>query len=789
MDLSRCTRRILGLLLVLSSLVISPAWAQVAAKNQQFVISDWSGGLNTKLSPLSLPNNQGDIVENVRFDTELKSLTKRDKITTSYTNSDNEASTGLFRLYLNNGTKVTINTHGDAIDSCSDSTGTCTKILNLSVGDHKWDWLTWHNIAIGTDGYNQPVKYDGSSASATYLGTVLALDSNTGAGPDGTYTYKVACYTTSYSVSLGVASNPVTVTDDDVNLSMIPICPDTYLGEDITGRKIYRNTVAAQTTWKLLSNGTIADNSTLVLVDSDADAALGATYPTTATRQVPLGKRILVHKNRLWLANNPTVPSRLYFSDDGGQDYFGYMADTQGAYGGYFDIRPDDGDEITFIKNLLGKLTVSKNNTIQKMDTDGDTPSTDWAISDPFSFIGCQAPYSVVNTPVGLIYLGNNGLYSFNGQYSTLISESVTPEIKDITPSNYQNVWSAFFKNSYYMAYTSIESGASVNNRVLVLDLLSKSYNIDLLSLGVFTVFNSGSDVEALYSGSASTGKIYAHTDTLKELVHKTHSDFTGTWDDARYIPTTAGGEANNPIIEIAWTETINEMVGTIDSVSGIIDRPDTTGSYTSQYLTLGAGSFDKLYWNETIPPTGGDITVALRSGAATTDCATAGWSSEFTSPVGSDISGATADTVVQYRISMTAGDITASPNLVLRDNYVIRLTYNTVGTSDESTIPMEWRSGWIDLMPSYKKTLKKIYAYYEVPSGATGTLNIKVENFEGDSDLFAINYATYPSYYAEYFTGGELLGEVFRITISETSLNQVKVKKLVFLYDLEPVY
>jgi hypothetical protein len=539
-----------------------------------------------------------------------------------------------------------------------------------------------------------------------------------------------------------------------------------------------------------LSNGTIADNSTLTLTDSDADGALGATYSTTYTRQVPLGKRILVHKNRLWLGNNPTYPSRLYFSDDGGQDYFGYIADTQGAYGGYFDIRPDDGDEITFIKNLLGKLTVSKNNTIQKMDTDGDTPSTDWAISDPFSFIGCQAPYSVVNTPIGLIYLGNNGIYSFNGQYSQLISEIVTPEIKDIAPSNYQNVWSAFFKNSYYMAYTSIESGSSTNNRVLIFDLLSKAYSIDLLNLAVFTVFNSGTDVEALYSASATDGDIFAHTDTVKELVQKTHSDFAGTWDDARYIPTTSGGEANSPIIEIAWTEAINDIGDTIDSVTydtAIIDRPDTGGTYTSQYFTLGANSFDKLYWNETIPSTGGNITFAIRSAASESSCALAGWSSEYNSPVGSDVSGATAGTVVQYRASLTADNIANSPNLILRDNFVIRLTYNTAGTSTETTIPIQWRSGWIDFMPGYNKTLTKIYAYYDVPSGATGTLNIKVENYDGDSDSFAIDYAAYPNYYAEYFTGGSLLGEVFRITINETSLNQVKIKKLIFMYSREP--
>lgn len=791
-----CIRKYILAVLILA--VAIPVSAQVAAKNQIFTINDFSGGMVTKVSPFALSNNQGDIVENIRLDTELNALTKRDKVITAYTNTGNEASTSLYRLYLNNGSKVTINTHGNKIETCSDTTGTCTPILTVPYGSYKWDWTTWHNLAIGTDGYNQPVKYDGSSASATYLGAPLATDAGTGAGPNGTYTYKVSCYSTTYEVELNVPSNSVTVSDNDINLTLIPICPDTYLGESITGRKIYR-TETGGSTYKLLTNGTIADNSTTTLTDSDADGALGTAYPadsaTVDIRTVPKGKYVVVHKNRLWLANNPTYPSRISFSDDGGHDYFGDIGDTQGSFGGYFDIRLDDGDEITFIKNLLGKLTISKNNTIQKLDTDGDTPSTDWAVSDPFSFIGCQAPHSAVNTPIGILYLGNNGIYSFNGQYSQLLSDSVTPEIKDITPANYEDVWSTYFKNSYYMAYTSLKSGSTANNRVLIYDLLSKSFSIDTLSLNLFTVFNSGTDVEALYSAAAtsdtvtSQGKIYAHTETAKEVIHKTHSDFTGTWNYMRYTPTTAGGDANSPIIALSSTATIDSSVGTIDSATGSIDIPSLSGTYISQYLNLGASSFSKLYWGESIPATGGDVTFALRSAASTQDCATAAWSSEYTDPSGSNISAATADSVSQYRITMTASANTASPQVLLSDNYVVRLTYDTTGSTEESSIQLKRRSGWIDFMPGYKKTLRKIYAYYEVTENSTGTITIEVENFEGDSDTFEINYATYPSYYSEYFTGGALLGETFRITITEDSLNQVKIKKLAILYDIEPIY
>ena len=66
-----------------------------------------------------------------------------------------------------------------------------------------------------------------------------------------------------------------------------------------------------------------------------------------------------------------------------------------------------------------------------------------------------------------------------------------------------------------------------------------------------------------------------------------------------RYIPVAVGGDADNPIIEMAWTATIDSLIGTINNMTGTINREDADGNYTSQVLTLGASVFDKLYWNE----------------------------------------------------------------------------------------------------------------------------------------------------------------------------------------------
>ena len=757
--------------------------AQELQKGNMFIWDDFSKGLNTKNSAFTLQKSEATIAENIRFDTEQKSFSKRDK-TVSYGTADaSNPILGMHRFYMNDGTKLLLVNHSDSVSKGTDSTGAFAEILDLTTGDRKAQWETWHNLAIGTDGYNQPYKYDGTSDSATYLGAPLATDAGSGAGPDGVYSYKVLCYTATYDFSFDTPSNTITVVDNDIDLTMIPICPDTYLGEDVTGRKIYR-TGAGDSTYVLLSNGDIANNTAVTLTDSDADGARSGAYSPTLTAAPPKGKLILIHSNRLWILNNPDNPSRAYYSDDGSHEYFPSI--------NYLDIRKSDGDEITFAKTILGKLTVGKNNTVQKIYTEG-TPTDDWEISDPFSVVGCHAMYSAVNTPLGVVYLSNNGLYIFNGQYSTMISNQITPEIRDINPSNFVNVWGEYYKNAYYMTYTSSKSGASANNRILVIDLINNAYSIDLFSVNVLKNFKSGTDIEALYSGSSSDGTVYAHTDTVKELVHKIHSDFTGTFDDMRYIPTTVGGLAESPILELAWDVTIDtvtiDTVGyaTIDAMHGVVDRPAIGGSYTSQILNLNASTYDKLYWNESIPSAGGNVRFRLRADATSDGVSAATWSSYVSDPSGSDISSLTAAAYAQYYISMDTTEIAYTPTVSRSGNYVVRLTYNTVGTTAETTIPLHYQSGWFDFgIPGYKKTIRKIYAYYD--SDETGTLDIKLETLAGDEDTFEIDLQAYPTQYVNYTTSGALVGEFFRLDIQETSLNALKFKRLVIYYDVEPL-
>lgn len=763
-------------------------------KNQIFTMDDWSGGLDSKGNPISIPKNSGQIVQNVRINSQLRSLTKRSSILDYGIISGSNPILGLFRYYAYSGSKVLLADAGSNIYTGNDLTGALTSIYSLTSPSHKPQWLTWNNQAIMVDGYNNDVKYDGSSTSATNLGSLLAVDTGSGTGPDtGTHLYKVGCYTNSannsgpFEFDFDVPSNTLTATGHAVNLSMIPQCPDAnFLGEPIVGRYIYR-TKAGGSAYFLQS--TIANQSAVTASDTTADSSLSVTYPNINGATVsspPMGILSLIYQGRLWIANNPNHPSRVYFSEISSQEMFLPTS--------YFDIRINDGDQITMLQDILGVITVGKQNTIQKIQTQYNAtgnPLADWTITDPFINVsGAVSPYSVQWTPDGVIYLGNNGIYNFDGNFSTLISDQVTPVIKDIANTNFINAYSALYQNQYYLAYTSSSSGATTDNRVLIYDLLTKSFEIDTSNIDAFTVERGGTDIEVLYGGDSNNGTIYSYTNGTRDIINKTQSDFGGTFTNAWYLPVSAGGDSQNALLELANTTTIDALVGTIDALQGTIQASTLPGTYVSPPFTVGAVSYNNIYWNETLPTAGSNVTFAVRS-STTVDSVGNGpwsaWSIEYNNPSGSNISANSANNVIQYRMTMTTDTLAATPTVYSSNNYVVDLSYNISQGTGESTIPFEWKSGWIDFnSPAYKKALKKVYIEYV--SGGTGTMNVTFNNYTGQQASFPINLNTNPSEYIEYFPNGMFLGELFNIDITENSLNPLQIKRITVMYDVEPL-
>ncbi len=728
--------------------LITPAYSQVAT-NQIYEITDFSKFLYSQVSPYLIPPNAAVEARNLRSNQTVGALTKRNDML-SAGSAGSFAITSLHRFYKSDDTKYLIVTGSTFIKADDDDDGTYTTIKNGLTDGLRWKWTTYKDMAIGVNGTDNPQKWDGSvdntantdghrtaNLLATDLGAPFA-ELNTGANLDASswYQYRIVYYDgTTYQYSTS-RSNPILTgaAVRDIALTDIPIGPS-----GTTHRYIYRtlggadqSTVEADSTFYLV--GTLANNTGTTLADNVTDAtAAGDAAPTLSTAEAgtnitpPIGKYLVIHNERLWLARGPSARSDIYFSKAFLPDYFDTGTD-------FDQIRPDDGDEITCVENLIGILIVCKTNTMQQYLTD-NTDTSKWVITDPMSSVGCPAPYSIVNTPLGLIYLGRDGIYVFNGERSELISDVVTAEIKDILQTSITSVAAIYANNEYQMAYTSQKSGSATNDTVLVFDIVRDAYILDDKYINALTVLNSGSDLGTIYSGtSAAYGTIFVHSTSPSEYITRYKSDLdSGTIDTAVVY-----GTQTSPKVEISWGITIDDtsLAGiTINGYSpstAIIERPDTTGFWFGPNTNLSATSFDKLYWHEDLGAFG-DITFAIKAASTEGGLGAASWSSELTNPSGSDISDLTANTWIKLRTTLTTTDITTTPVLEELDNFVIKLVYNKQGKPGETAIETIWTSGFLNFgVKMNKKRIKLIEVHY---IGSSGTLVFNLKNSEGDID------------------------------------------------------
>ncbi len=802
-------------LLVVAFLVISPALAQ----EQVYIMDDFSKGQNSHISPYLIGKTQGHEVRNLRVNNQYGALSKRDTMLLLI-DGGTVSVNGIHRYYKSDATKNTIWVTGTVL--YYDASGTKTLLRSGLTDGAFWQFVTYKDNAIGWNGTDRTFAWDGGTDStantdghrtagdlATDLGAPFAeLDTGTDLDSASWYQYKVAYYDgVTYSYS-DARSNPILTGAAVYNIALIgiPIGP-----ADTTTRYIYRTlgnasrvAVIADDTFYLVE--TIADNSTQTFADTVTDdVADDGAIPTWATVSAgenatpPLFKYGTIHRDRLFGGNAPSNLSTLYWSDPFNPDYFASVD--------FEIIRENDGDEITFVIEFKGLLTIGKTNTIQSFYTDNASDSN-WYASTPFSRIGCPSPYSVAVTPKGIFYYGYKGIYAYANQKSDLISDAVTDEVRDVSSTSIGEVIGHYFDNEYNFSYTSDSSGEAANNRVLVYDLIRDAYIIDYKNINSFVSFNSGSDFGVLYSGSSETdGNIYAHefAPSILFVRYKSQLD-SGTFDDARTF-----GTEEIPTLDMGWDsdidgwlaelQTKNASINTINDIgtylpNAIIDRPDTDGNWISPAYDLNAGSYDKLFWREDLGSFG-DVTFQIRTDDNIGMSSPSAWSTAVSDSGGSDISGTSAERYLQVRINLTTTNIVFGPTLTTSGAYLFKLVYLKTGSTKESAFLSKWDSGWRDIDPkSAWKELKRFRIFY---TGTEGTLNIRYFNQDGNDDNFDIDLSVVANsqefyegvneekVFTHFVEANELgenpIGRLWRFEVSENGVEFWKINKIEVKY------
>ncbi len=782
-----------------------------------YVIDDFSKLLQDQVSPYILPKGAASEARNVRSNDIYGSLAKRSTLM-DYGTLGNFTLTSLHRFYKSNDTQFLLGTGSTYIVKGDDSGGTALVLRDQLTSGLRYTWATYKDKAIGCGGTDRCQKYDGhtqitANTDGSRTENIITADlgapfaeQNTGANLDASswYQYKIQGTNGSTTWYSEAVSNPILTgsTVRDITLTDIPLFPS-----GTTSRSIYRTEGQANraalsgATFKLVAS--VANNTATTYNDAVADGSLTTAWSTSGKSALtpPIAKFVTLHKDRLFLANAPNLNSYIYWSYPFRSDIF--------SASDYDYVRIDDGDEITGQIEMLGKLVYFKTNSITNFETQS-TDDTKWPFYT-YSFTGCPAPYSIANSPLGVFYLGWDGIYIYTGEESQLVSDVVTASIRDILASNRNEVVGTYFQGEYQLAYTSDKSGSSDNNVVMVLDTVRDSYVLDDRSVGSFTTFDSGNDYGTLYMGSSVTGgEVFSYNPSLSNAIIRYKSELeAGTKDSL-----TIGGTESVPFMELGWGIKINDAsmsgvsLNSLEYSSATINRPGLTGYWWSSAIQLDGNTYDKLLWNEILGATG-DITIAIRS-AATASAATAdslSWSSEFTDPSGSDISGETANDFLQMRAILTTTDITQTPSLEQINNYVIKMIYSKVGSAGETAINSIWRGRYEDLgAPTVAKRIWGLNIYF---SGTSGTMTIGYRNELGDIDgTFDIDLSVDPDDDSEdlYFGTGNRkvykwlaavndetdptpIGRNWQFSITEPGATDWNVYRIVVKYSEEDYY
>lgn len=792
--------------------ICTSAYASDESKTSFYTVNDFSGGLDSHVNVYGTPSNKAQKAQNVRFNATNGSYAKRESLITYGTIGANKI-TGLHRFYKSDGTEKLVAAGGSDVFVGNDNDETFQVIRDNQTENKRWQFVTYKNQCIGMNGYDNPIKYDGHTDIGTDdgdrtdenlcadLGAPYAnIDAGTDLDASKWYQYRMAFYDGSNYYYSTARSNPILLGSSahNVELTDIPI------GEEgTTVRAIYRTSggaseaavLADQTFYLCL---TISNNISTSIVDNVSDATIETNRePTWATAigddldvTPPKGKYATVHANRLFVSGNPTNSSDLYWSDDRNPDYF--LASNLEL------IRADDGDDVTFIKEFLGTLVVGKTNSIQKAYTSQGIANMQ--ISAPYSFIGCPAPYSVASTPFGIIYRGRYGLYSFTGSESKLISDAVTPEIRDLNQADIEESFGIYWNNEYYQAYTSSESGESINNRVLVYNPIRNAYALDFKNVNCMCTLESGNDFGVLYFGSSDNdGYVTKEGSSTTVLIKRYKSELDdGTYDDMRSF-----GTETAPYVQLAWDLTGNaawsesgySVAGDMTGSGGIRylgRRPSRYGEWISPVYKIDSDELNKLYWNETLGPYG-DLTFRLRTGSSASATTSASWSDNYSDPSGSDISALTANDFMQVSASLSTSNISYTPKLEFNDNFVFKVTYSKEGAIYEDSVQSIWASGMQTLGNiGYKILLKRIQIFYQ---GEAGTLTVRYRNSEGDVDkTFDIDLSRSPiytdsvggKYYGSgnvksyvYFPPFDTIGEKWEFSISDNGTDVYTIDRI----------
>jgi hypothetical protein len=173
-------------------------------------------------------------------------------------------------------------------------------------------------------------------------------------------------------------------------------------------------------------------------------------------------RTIAMKKDRVFAAAHPTVKNRVSFCYF--DPYLGYGAYDYWPSIYFFDISPEDNDEIVELKVFRDLLVIFLKKSVWAIRGDGVTLNDNevFKINVPN---GCVAPSSVQAVGNNLFYLGDDHVYSIFSTEKDFVSAQI---MSDIGATDKALATSVFFDNKYWLSFP--------NGLTLVYDVMLESW-------------------------------------------------------------------------------------------------------------------------------------------------------------------------------------------------------------------------------------------------------------------------------------------------------------------------
>lgn len=755
-------------------------------------ITDFKG-LNTLVASEDLAPDEATRCENVRFPN-IGGFKKR-----SGRAKYNATSLGanpikfLTRFYYGSTQKLLAG-YTTTLKVGNDANGTFANIKTGLTDGLRFTTVTYKNFCYLANGTDANLRYDGTTCTAWGTAgpgatSMAAAEGVAGALGAGTYNYKVTFLYDGYQESnVNTDATAVTIgASKKIDVSAIPVGAT---GVGVTARKLYRTEVGGSTYYLVT---TIGDNTTTTYTDNTTDADLDTTTSPPTTHDVPpVFKYIFLHQERIYAAGNSTYPSRLYYSAIESVSLPDVYPEMN-----YRDISPDDGDDIVGItSDLSGVLTLFKKNSIRKLYTNG--PPAQWALSAPYSIVGCIAPYTIVQTPRGIVYLARIGTFKkelriFDGQTSVPFSDKIDTTLQNISDIYIEECVGEYDNGKYLLSYVDKTTGALTNNMLLIYDFQQQKFSIDTnKNIACFAQFYGGDDWGELYGGDSNEGFVYR-----EEAVASAQDVFItlkSEVDSGTFSQTASSGTEQQPIISLVAAN-LSDDVGaqiastlTASAASTYSNDGDTawpSGTWISDVYRIDATSLSYLLWRETLGSYG-DCLFWFRVGASSAACQAASWNGPYSDPDGSDISAVTASTYIQVRARLYIEDTAQTATCFLyKDEYVVRINAG-LGTVAETEISLIYQTGKLRLNNPYSRKHFRQLRVQHAAAGQTYTIYYRIDS--GVEQSFSVDTSSYPTEYTTSFPTAYCMGNTIRFRVDDTSDKSFEIKDFRIFYNDEPI-